>query len=163
DMLAMTPQPAAGLDPGRLAPIQVPDGIAGQNVRVFVYYTTSLASFNLTNAQCPDIAAVSQLATDGGVALGDGGAQLIQTLDFDVSDTLPASMITATGKYIFLAQGCPLSSQPALVDSILCGLPADAGGAGDFTGDFHVYALGLDTSDPPAGKVNVQGVNALYV
>ncbi len=162
DVVAMDPQPAApGLAPGRLAPIDVPTSIAGKNVRVFVYYTTSLDSFGLEAAPCSQLLGASRLSgSDGGV--GDGGAQLVQTLDFDVSDTIPGSMLSTTAPYVLFATGCPLSSNPAgMGDSTYCGVAADAGGAGTFFGDFHVYALQLDPTPGTSGHPNVQGVNGV--
>jgi hypothetical protein len=162
DAVPMDPAPAVpGLAPGLLAPINVPSSIVGQNVRVYVYYTSSLDSFKLESATCQQLLAASILTSgDAGLPAGDGGAQLVQGLDFDVSDEIPSSTWSATAPYLIYSTGCPLSSQPAQIGDVgYCGFPADAGGVGVFNGDFHVYALQLDNSAPAAGKVNMQGVN----
>jgi hypothetical protein len=168
DAVPMNPQPAdPGLAAGLLAPIQVPASIAGKNVRVYVYYTTSLSAFGLSSASCPQLLSMSLLsaAGDGGVVdagASDGGAHLIQTLDFDVSDKIPSSILTAAGRYILFATGCPASSNPGQIgDPSYCGNPTGDGGTGpdQFMGDFHVFALQVDNSTPAAGKVNVQGLN----
>jgi hypothetical protein len=147
-----------------VATLKVPSSIVGQNVRAYVYYTSSLDAFNLESASCADLLGASSLVTDGGAATLDGGAQLLQTLDFDVSEMIPASALSATAPYLLLATGCPLASQPSLVtDSIYCGEPQDAGGSGVFLGDFHVFALRLDSTAPPSGKVHMQALNAAQV
>ena len=93
-------------------------------------------------------------------ASAEGGAQLLQTLDFDVSEQIPASILNVSGRYIIFSTGCPLSANPTQIgDNLYCG-NVNSAGVGQFQGDFHVFALQLDTSTPPPGLVNVQGLNA---
>jgi hypothetical protein len=161
DPVSMVPQPSgAGLAPGSLTKIQVPATIAAENVRFVVYYTASLTAFGVpATATCADLFAMSRPLADAGLGGGpfDGGLTLQQTLDFDVGDLIPASLLTATSKYLIYSTGCPLSANPAgvLQDPGYCN--NDDSGA-PIKGDFHVYAFALDETAPPAGKVNVQGL-----
>ena len=169
DAVAMSPQPTTPLAPGLMSRIAVPS-LVGRNVRIFTYYTASLTALSLTGSTCAQLLSKSTLSAatgDAGVDAGDAGAmdagpigELLQTVDFDVSDVIPSTFFSTSAKYIIMPTGCPLSSNlNALGDPEYCGDPGDAS-VGPGFGDFHVLALQLDPSHGDAGTSRIQGLLA---
>jgi hypothetical protein len=162
--LPMKPQPADGIQAGLGSAIDVPS-LAGLNVRIVAYYTSSLTSLSLTKDTCEQVLALSGLIGDAGV-IGDGGTTLLQHLDFEISDVINSSFFLAGTKYLVTAFGCPRATTSAYFppgpgNPSACGYIETDGGVPDHLGVIWLVAFALESTSPPSGMSRLQASDEL--